>query len=141
MPPASSSFSPPSAAHFCATLSGWYARHQRPLPWRLTRDPYAIWLSEVILQQTRVAQGLPYYERFLAAYPTVTALAAAPEDEVLRHWQGLGYYARARNMHTTARLIADELMGQFPDSYAGLVRLRGIGPYTGAAVALSLIHI
>ena len=125
----------PSPAHFATTLAVWYARHQRPLPWRATRDPYAIWLSEVILQQTRVAQGLPYYERFLTAYPTVTHLAAAPEDEVLRHWQGLGYYARARNMHTTAKLVADELGGRFPASYAGLLKLRGIGPYTAAAVA------
>ncbi len=125
----------PTPDVFSRTLAAWYARHQRPLPWRATRDPYAIWLSEVILQQTRVAQGLPYYERFLAAYPTVTALAAAPEDAVLRHWQGLGYYARARNMHATAKVIATELGGQFPDSYAGLVQLRGIGPYTGAAVA------
>ncbi len=125
----------PTSSFFATTLATWYARHQRPLPWRATRDPYAIWLSEVILQQTRVAQGRPYYERFLAAYPTVDDLAAAPEDEVLRHWQGLGYYARARNMHATAKLIAGELGGKFPSSYAGLLRLRGIGPYTAAAVA------
>lgn len=125
----------PSPAAFSAALGAWYARHQRALPWRATRDPYAIWLSEIILQQTRVAQGLPYYERFLAAYPTVGVLAAASEDEVLRHWQGLGYYARARNMHATAKLIAGEYGGRFPDSYAGLLQLRGIGPYTAAAVA------
>ncbi len=125
----------PSPTHFSTTLATWYARHQRPLPWRATRDPYAIWLSEVILQQTRVAQGLPYYERFLSAYPTIRDLAAAPEDEVLRHWQGLGYYARARNMHATAKIIAEELGGRFPTTYAALVQLRGIGPYTGAAVA------
>ncbi len=128
-------FAPPTSAGFAQTLATWYGRHHRPLPWRATRDPYAIWLSEVILQQTRVAQGLPYYERFLAAYPTVTALAAAPEDAVLRLWQGLGYYSRARNMHATAQLITQELAGTFPNTYAGLLKLRGIGPYTAAAIA------
>jgi A/G-specific adenine glycosylase len=125
----------PSASFFATTLAAWYARSHRALPWRATRDPYAIWLSEVILQQTRVAQGLPYYERFLAAYPTVIDLASAPEDDVLRHWQGLGYYSRARNMHHTAQLVMTEFDGHFPDSYAGLLKLRGIGPYTAAAVA------
>jgi A/G-specific adenine glycosylase len=113
----------------------WYPRHRRDLPWRRTRDPYAIWLSEIILQQTRVQQGRPYYERFLAAYPTVQDLAAAPEQEVLRLWQGLGYYSRARNMRLTAQQIVDEYGGQFPRSYAELVKLRGIGPYTAAAIA------
>ena len=113
----------------------WYPRHHRDLPWRHTRDPYAIWLSEIILQQTRVAQGLPYYETFLAAYPTVQDLAAAPEAEVLRYWQGLGYYSRARNMHCTAQQIVNEFGGQFPGTYAGLLRLRGVGPYTAAAIA------
>ena len=113
----------------------WYPRHQRDLPWRRTRDPYAIWLSEVILQQTRVAQGLPYYETFLAAYPTVQALAAAPEAEVLRYWQGLGYYSRARNMHRTAQQVVAEDGGCFPSTYAELLKLRGIGPYTAAAIA------
>ncbi len=125
----------PAPAFFATTLGTWYARHHRDLPWRHTHDPYAIWLSEVILQQTRVAQGLPYYERFLTAYPTVTALAAASEDEVLRHWQGLGYYSRARNMHHTAQLVVRDYGGAFPDTYAELLQLRGIGPYTAAAVA------
>lgn len=126
---------PPTAPVFASALANWYARHHRPLPWRQTRDPYAIWLSEIILQQTRVSQGLPYYERFLSAYPTVNDLAAAPEDEVLRHWQGLGYYSRARNLHATAQQVATEFGGQFPGTYAELLKLRGIGPYTAAAIA------
>lgn len=118
-----------------AALLAWYPRHHRDLPWRHTRDPYAIWLSEVILQQTRVAQGLPYYEAFLKAYPTVQALAAASEQEVLRLWQGLGYYSRARNMHRTAQQVMEEYAGQFPSTYAELLKLRGVGPYTAAAIA------
>ena len=118
-----------------AALLSWYPRHHRDLPWRHTRDPYAIWLSEVILQQTRVAQGLPYYETFLAAYPTVQALAAAPEAAVLRYWQGLGYYSRARNMHRTAQQVVADYGGKFPGTYAELLKLRGIGPYTAAAIA------
>lgn len=118
-----------------AALLAWYPRHHRDLPWRCTRDPYSIWLSEVILQQTRVAQGLPYYEAFLTAYPTVQALAEAPEQEVLRLWQGLGYYSRARNMHHTAQQVVQEYGGQFPATYTGLLQLRGVGPYTAAAIA------
>ena len=118
-----------------AALLTWYPRHHRDLPWRHTRDPYAIWLSEVILQQTRVAQGLPYYETFLAAYSTVQALAVAPEAEVLRYWQGLGYYSRARNMHHTAQQVVNDHNGRFPTTYAGLLQLRGVGPYTAAAIA------
>ena len=118
-----------------AALLAWYPRHRRDLPWRHTRDPYAIWLSEVILQQTRVAQGLPYYETFLAAYPTVQTLAAAPEAEVLRYWQGLGYYSRARNRHHTAQQVVNEHDSRFPSTYAGLLQLRGVGPYTAAAIA------
>lgn len=121
---------------FLATaLLAWYPRHRRDLPWRHTRDPYAIWLSEIILQQTRVAQGIPYYETFLRAYPTVQDMAAAAEAEVLRYWQGLGYYSRARNMHRTACQVVEEHGGHFPDNYAGLLKLRGIGPYTAAAIA------
>jgi A/G-specific adenine glycosylase len=125
----------PSHSFFAQALLSWYPRHRRDLPWRHTRDPYAIWLSEVILQQTRVAQGLPYYLDFLTSYPTVHDLAAAPEQEVLRHWQGLGYYSRARNMHYTAQQVVREFSGQFPPSYAGLRQLKGIGPYTAAAIA------
>ncbi|QKG58797.1 A/G-specific adenine glycosylase [Hymenobacter sp. BRD128] len=125
----------PSHSFLASALLAWYPRHRRDLPWRHTRDPYAIWLSEVILQQTRVAQGLPYYLDFLASYPTVHDLAAAPEQEVLRHWQGLGYYSRARNMHHTAQQVVREFNGQFPATYAGLRRLKGVGPYTAAAIA------
>lgn len=125
----------PNAALFSHTLINWYLHYQRPLPWRETKDPYAIWLSEIILQQTRVSQGLPYYLNFIAAYPTVQDLAAAPADEVLRHWQGLGYYSRARNMHQTAKYITQECGGIFPASYQELLHLKGIGPYTAAAIA------
>ncbi|MCU0449062.1 MAG: A/G-specific adenine glycosylase [Bernardetiaceae bacterium] len=121
--------------HFAAALVQWYQAHQRDLPWRHTQDPYLIWLSEVILQQTRVAQGLPYYQRFVEAYPTVAHLAQAPEQEVLRRWQGLGYYSRARNLHYTAQLVVRDWGGQFPTRYADLRQLKGIGPYTAAAVA------
>ena len=120
---------------FAETLLNWYQRHKRNLPWRETTDAYAIWLSEVILQQTRVAQGLPYYLKFIEAYPTVQYLAAAPEDEVLRLWQGLGYYSRARNMHFTAKQVVQEYNGQFPSSYHELQKLKGVGSYTAAAVA------
>lgn len=120
---------------FGELLAEWYAVHKRDLPWRHTRDPYLIWLSEIILQQTRVAQGLPYYTKFSETFPTVKDLAAASEEEVLRLWQGLGYYSRARNMHATARLIAEQYGGQFPTSYKELLKLKGIGPYTAAAIA------
>jgi A/G-specific adenine glycosylase len=127
--------SAPDAAFFAQTLLHWYDRHKRPLPWRETQNPYAIWLSEVILQQTRVSQGLPYYLDFINTYPTIQALAQAPEEEVLRHWQGLGYYSRARNMHHTAQYIARQRQGAFPSTYQDLLKLRGIGPYTAAAIA------
>lgn len=113
----------------------WSQQQSRNLPWKTTSDPYKIWLSEIILQQTRVAQGMPYYLKFIDQYPTITALAAAPEDEVFRLWEGLGYYSRARNMMFTARYIVDELGGKFPDTYAGLRALKGIGDYTAAAIA------
>ncbi len=120
---------------FAPRLLGWYARHKRDLPWRHTRDPYLIWLSEVILQQTRVKQGLPYYLAFAERFPTVFDLARAEEQEVLRLWQGLGYYSRARNLQHTARIVAEEYGGRFPDNYQGLLQLKGIGPYTAAAIA------
>jgi len=120
---------------FSEVLQNWYERNKRDLPWRNTKDPYKIWLSEVILQQTRVVQGLPYYNKFVEKYPTVIDLANADDNDVLRLWQGLGYYSRARNMHQTARIIASELNGEFPNTYAGLVKLKGIGPYTAAAIA------
>lgn len=121
--------------NFSTKLIKWYHRHHRDLPWRRTSDPYKIWLSEIILQQTRVVQGMPYYLRFVEQYPTLQDLAAADEKEVLRLWQGLGYYSRARNMHQTARLIVEEQGGQFPGSYAELLKLKGIGAYTAAAIA------
>ncbi|QCR24345.1 A/G-specific adenine glycosylase [Pontibacter sp. SGAir0037] len=122
--------------HFFAdTLINWYQRHKRALPWRDTRNPYYIWLSEVILQQTRVAQGLPYYQKFVAAYPVIQDMAAAPEDEILRLWQGLGYYSRARNMHHTAQQIVEQYGGTFPDNYQELLKLKGVGSYTAAAIA------
>jgi A/G-specific adenine glycosylase len=121
--------------NFTDKIIAWYKHHKRDLPWRHTQDPYLIWLSEVILQQTRVAQGQPYYERFAAAYPTVSDLAAAPEQEVLRLWQGLGYYSRARNLHQMAKHIVENLDGQFPKTYHELLKLKGVGSYTAAAIA------
>ena len=115
-------------------LLDWYSREGRDLPWRRTRDPYRIWLSEVILQQTRVAQGTEYYLRFVGRFPDVRALAAASEDEVLKLWQGLGYYSRARNLHAAARQVVDDFGGRFPTTFAGVRSLRGVGDYTAAAV-------
>ena len=120
---------------FAQQLIAWYQAHHRALPWRETKDPYKIWLSEIILQQTRVAQGLPYYERFVAAFPSVKLLAEADEQKVLRLWQGLGYYSRARNLHACAKMIVREFNGRFPDTYAALTKLPGVGPYTAAAIA------
>ena len=117
---------------FSETILSWYDTYGRDLPWRRTRDPYAIWLSEIILQQTRIAQGQAYWERFMAAWPNVEALAAASEDEVLRLWQGLGYYSRARNLHAAARQIV--AAGGFPDTLAGIRALKGVGDYTAAAI-------
>ncbi|MBI1184153.1 A/G-specific adenine glycosylase [bacterium] len=116
-------------------ILNWYRQNGRMLPWRQTNDPYSIWLSEVILQQTRVAQGLPYYERFTQKYPSVGHLAEASEQEVLRLWQGLGYYSRARNMHATARQVVSQYGGEFPQSYNELIKLKGVGAYTAAAIA------
>lgn len=120
---------------FSNSIISWYRENPRHLPWRETQDPYKIWLSEIILQQTRVAQGLPYYEAFAKTYPTVQALAEAPEAEVLRLWQGLGYYSRARNLHACAKYIWNELGGTFPNTYASLIQLKGVGSYTAAAIS------
>ncbi len=120
---------------FTKNLLEWHAGHHRPMPWKGERNPYLIWLSEIILQQTRVEQGLPYFERFKAAYPTVTDLANAAEDEVMKQWEGLGYYSRARNLHAAAKHIAYELNGSFPTTYEGLRSLKGVGDYTAAAIA------
>ena len=116
-------------------LLAWYEPDRRPMPWKAVGDPYRVWLSEIILQQTRVAQGLPYYERFLATYPTVSDLARAEDDAVMKLWEGLGYYSRARNLLRAARLVTDAFGGQFPDTFAGLRQLPGVGPYTAAAIA------
>lgn len=113
----------------------WYQENKRDLPWRRTKNPYFIWLSEIILQQTRVAQGMSYYEKFIEKYPKIESLAAAEEQDVLTTWQGLGYYSRARNIHTTASFITKEYDGVFPTSYSDLLKLKGVGEYTAAAIA------
>lgn len=121
--------------NFSKILIAWYLDNKRDLPWRSTTNPYLIWLSEIMLQQTRVAQALPYYFAFVDAFPTVTDLANAAEDKILRLWQGLGYYSRARNMHATAMQVVEHHQGAFPTSYKELIKLKGIGPYTAAAIA------
>ena len=118
----------------------WYSKEKRDLPWRSTRNPYIIWLSEIIMQQTRIAQGTPYYEKFIKTYPNVHALAAASEQEVLKLWEGLGYYSRARNLHKAAKQVSEEYGGIFPNSYLELLKLKGIGPYTAAAIASICFH-
>ena len=117
---------------FTVAILEWFRENGRVLPWRETRDPYAIWLSEIILQQTRIEQGKPYWERFMKRWPTVEALAQASEDEVLREWQGLGYYSRARNLHEAAKQIVE--MGGFPKTLESIKRLKGVGDYTAAAI-------
>ncbi|PTM12801.1 MAG: A/G-specific adenine glycosylase [Bacteroidetes bacterium] len=120
---------------FPTALLGWYDPSRRPLAWKHLADPYLIWLSEIILQQTRAEQGGPYFEKFKQQYPTVGDLATAPEDEVMKLWEGLGYYSRARNLQATAQYIHQELGGQFPQRYEDILQLRGVGPYTAAAIA------
>jgi len=121
--------------NFSAELINWYNQNKRNLPWRNTTDAYIIWLSEIILQQTRVEQGLPYFYRFAEKYPNVSAFAAAPEDDILRLWQGLGYYSRGRNMLKTARLVMEKHDGVFPVKYQDLIKLVGVGEYTAAAIS------
>lgn len=121
--------------NFSKTIQDWYKIEQRDLPWRHTKDPYVIWLSEIILQQTQVIQGLPYFQKFVLEYPTVHDLAEATEDEILKLWQGLGYYSRARNLHTTAKYVSKTLNGKFPDNFKDLKTLKGVGDYTAAAIA------
>ncbi len=121
--------------NFSKELIDWYSNNKRDLPWRTTQNPYYIWLSEIILQQTQVKQGLPYYEAFVSKYPTVFDLANATEEEVLKLWQGLGYYSRARNLHFTAKHIALNLNGIFPNDYKNLLKLKGVGDYTASAIA------
>ncbi len=120
---------------FSNTLIYWYLQHKRDLPWRNTTNPYHIWLSEIILQQTRVDQGLAYYLKFINNFPSVFILANAPEQEVLKLWQGLGYYSRARNLHFSANLIVNELNGVFPSTYNEILKLKGVGDYTASAIA------
>ena len=120
---------------FSNLLIKWYLQKKRDLPWRNTINPYLIWLSEIMLQQTRVAQGMPYFLSFTTAFPTVFDLAKANEEQVLKLWQGLGYYSRARNLHKTAQFVANELDGIFPDNYKDLLQLKGVGEYTAAAIA------
>lgn len=120
---------------FSKKLITWYLQNKRAMPWRETKDPYNIWLSEIILQQTRVAQGLPYYLTFLENFPKVFDLAEAEEEKVLKLWQGLGYYSRARNLHASAKYVVSELNGVFPDTYRELLKLKGVGDYTASAIA------
>ncbi len=121
--------------NFSRQLQEWYIHNRRDLPWRETKDPYFIWISEVILQQTRVQQGLPYYLRFIKNFPTIKSLADSSEDKVLKLWQGLGYYSRARNLHATAKDIILNYSGQFPKDYNNILSLKGIGSYTAAAIS------
>ena len=120
---------------FHKTLTYWYLKNRRDLPWRNSSEPYRIWLSEIMLQQTRIEQGLPYYLKFIDAFPSVFDLAAASQEDVLKLWQGLGYYSRARNLHETAIFVAIHLNGHFPKSYKELLLLKGVGEYTASAIA------
>ncbi len=124
-----------SISQFSPKLLQWFESHHRPMPWKGEKNPYLIWLSEIILQQTRVEQGLPYFERFASNYPTVKDLADAPADDIMKMWEGLGYYSRARNLHATAKHIAYQLKGIFPTTYKEILTLKGVGPYTAAAIA------
>jgi len=119
---------------FSKNLTNWFSDNKRDLPWRKTKNPYFIWLSEIILQQTQIKQGLPYYEAFVEEFPTVFDLAKADENKVLKLWQGLGYYSRARNLHATSKYISDEHKGQFPKTYDELLKLKGVGDYTASAI-------
>jgi A/G-specific adenine glycosylase len=120
---------------FNSNLTNWFDKNKRELPWRKSNDPYKIWLSEIILQQTQVKQGLPYYNKFLKNYPNIYELARSSEDEVMKNWQGLGYYSRARNLLFTAKYIVHELNGIFPKKYIDLIKLKGVGDYTASAIA------
>jgi len=121
--------------NFKNELITWYSVKKRDLPWRKTNNPYYIWLSEIILQQTQIKQGLPYYEQFVTQYPTIFDLANASETSILKLWQGLGYYSRARNLHAAAKHIVNELEGKFPNNYKDLLKLKGVGDYTASAIA------
>ena len=120
---------------FSSVLIKWFNTNKRELPWRKSKDPYRVWLSEIILQQTKIKQGLPYYNKFIKNYPTVYDLAYTTEDKILKNWQGLGYYTRARNLHYTAKFIVEKLDGVFPKKYRDLLKLKGVGDYTASAIA------
>ena len=120
---------------FSLLIADWYRQNKRDLPWRKTKDPYLIWLSEIILQQTRIEQGLRYFDTFKQNYPTIHDLAEANEQQVLNDWQGLGYYSRARNLHATAKYVSIELNGRFPQTHDEIIKLKGVGPYTAAAIS------
>jgi A/G-specific adenine glycosylase len=120
--------------NFSTLIQNWYLKNGRNLPWRRTNDPYKIWLSEIILQQTRVDQGITYYQKFVQSYPKIEDLAAASEDEVLKNWQGLGYYSRARNLHTAAKTVCNQHFGKFPTTYSEVINLKGVGKYTASAI-------
>lgn len=126
---------------FSTKIIKWYHKNKRELPWRQDVNPYYIWLSEVILQQTRVNQGLPYYFKFVKNYPTIVDLANAPEEKVLKDWQGLGYYSRARNLHSAAKWVATKHKGEFPATYEGIIELKGVGAYTAAAIASTAFNL
>ena len=121
--------------NFSTKLINWYSVNKRSLPWRNTRDPYKIWLSEIILQQTQIKQGLPYYNKFIELYPNVKSLSESSEKEVLKNWEGLGYYSRARNLHKTSKLVVDNYKSKFPNSYSELIKLPGIGDYSASAIS------
>ncbi|MGC2331562.1 MAG: hypothetical protein WA581_08920, partial [Candidatus Acidiferrales bacterium] len=128
------SLTPRARKNFQRRLLDWFRAHRRDLPWRASRDPYRIWVAEIMLQQTRIAAVMPYYERFLERFPTVESLARAPQDDVLKLWSGLGYYSRARNLHRAAQEIVARHGGEFPRTLDATLALPGIGPYTAAAV-------
>ena len=124
-----------NSTDFAYQIIKWYKKNKRVLPWRKTKDPYVIWISEIILQQTKVNQGLPYFNKFIDSFPDINTLAKSNEETILKLWQGLGYYSRARNLHFTAKFIVNELNGVFPNNYDELIKLKGIGKYTAAAIS------
>lgn len=134
-------FSLSDTSDFSKHILKWYKTHKRDLPWRENNNPYNVWLSEIILQQTRIEQGIPYYYKLLDAFPDIKSLAEAPSEVLFKLWQGLGYYSRAKNMHTAAREVMSKHAGQFPQDYEGLRALKGIGPYTSAAIGSICFHL
>ena len=121
--------------NFTTQIDNWYSKNKRDLPWRKNKDPYSVWLSEIILQQTKIQPVIPYYKMFMDKYPNIESLFKASEQDILKLWEGLGYYSRARNLHKTAKLIVRDLEGVFPSTYTGLLKLPGIGKYTASAIS------